>query len=165
MASAIEFFFKKYNNIIIAVIFILIVISYFSILGINFNISNNNEVLRKKIIIETLDNNTGAGADNTGAGADNTGADVNLDADKELDIYLSTNSFKRGICSKKPNDIQKYCKTLNEKNCNIPSCCIWLSVEDCVAGNKNGPFFNKKDGTDIDVDVKYYFYKNKLIYP
>ena len=151
MASAIDFFFNKYNNIIIAVIFILIVISYFSILGINFNISNNNEVLRKKIIIETLDNNTGE--------------DVNLDADKELDIYLSTNSYKRGICSKKPNDIQKYCKTLNEKNCNIPSCCIWLSGEGCVAGNKDGPFFHKKDGTDIDVDVKYYFYKNKLIYP
>ena len=52
------------------------------------------------------------------------------------------------------------CNKLTTDNCNKVSCCVQINGEKCVAGSQKGATYKTdKNGGNINVD--YYYYKNK----
>jgi hypothetical protein len=75
---------------------------------------------------------------------------------------LLNSDYTTDICETYANDpikLNAKCKALTADNCNIPNCCVLLSGNNCVAGNRNGPMFSSENG--IDIDYSYFHYKNK----
>jgi len=56
--------------------------------------------------------------------------------------------------------LEPACNKLTAQNCNKVSCCVHINGNKCVAGSKNGSTYKTdKNGNNINVD--YYYYKNK----
>jgi hypothetical protein len=75
---------------------------------------------------------------------------------------LLNSDFKEDVCVKHAGNnkvINAKCQELTAENCKIPSCCVLLNGNMCVAGNKNGPTYLTQDGKELD--YKYYVNKNK----
>ena len=73
------------------------------------------------------------------------------------------NSMKKGFCntySGKSDELDSQCQKLTENNCNLTECCVYTSVNKCVAGNKSGPTF-KTDDNNQPINLDYYYYQNK----
>lgn len=57
-------------------------------------------------------------------------------------------------------NLEKKCNDLTQNNCNLTSCCVWMSGNKCKAGNENGPTFNT--GTDgKSIPYLYFYFQNK----
>ena len=75
--------------------------------------------------------------------------------------FLNSN-FKEDICTENEGDktaINAKCKELSADNCKIPSCCILVNGNTCMAGNIQGPNFLTQNGKNVD--YTYYYYKDK----
>jgi hypothetical protein len=69
--------------------------------------------------------------------------------------------YAEDICTKYQGDyetINQKCSQLTKDNCNIPSCCVFLNGNKCVAGNIYGPTYLTEDGQEIDYN--FYNFKN-----
>jgi hypothetical protein len=70
-------------------------------------------------------------------------------------------AFKEDICKAHAGDqvaINAKCQELSADNCKIPSCCVLLNGNTCVAGNIQGPNFLTQEGEAVD--YTYYYYKD-----
>jgi secreted trypsin-like serine protease len=72
------------------------------------------------------------------------------------------NRLTSSFCDKSnsPSQQEKKCEKLNKNSCNSTSCCIWLSNNTCVAGNRGGPVFHGKrmptmDGINVASEEKH----------
>lgn len=133
----IQYFKENIHNIILVAILFITLLVVFAILNVNFKPTVHNS-LKKVVIIEPFQNN-------------------NNDKPK-----LFQNTLTTSLCDKSNSSSQqqKKCKKLNNKSCNSTSCCIWLSNNTCVAGNKKGPiFYGKKmptmDGINVASEEKH----------
>lgn len=95
---------------------------------------------------------------------------------KPIERIITMESFKSSIidydeiganrvpsCDKKLSLVEKneQCKKMNnETNCKNTSCCIWLNGQSCVGGSEDGPTYYNDD-TNAEINVDYYYYKNK----
>jgi hypothetical protein len=71
-------------------------------------------------------------------------------------------AYEEDICEANIGDYQTIdakCKALSNDNCNLPSCCVLLNGNKCVAGNIHGPNYLTDQGNTID--YSYYLYRNK----
>ena len=122
MSSVVIQYFKRniVNIILVAILFITLLV-IFAMLNVDFT-SLVRKSLKKVVTIEPLQNN-------------------NDSKSKSFHNRL-TSSF----CDKSnsPSQQEQKCEKLNENSCNSTSCCIWLSNNTCVAGNKAGPVFHGK---------------------
>ena len=132
-----EFLTEQWPIILIVVIIFITLLTLFAILGINFNPSKN-KIIQKEVIVESFNDNNNN----------------------------NKNSLSDDFCtqfSSQSEVLDKQCNKLTEHNCNTTGCCIWLNGKQCVAGNERGPTFltTKIDNKETDVDVAYYYYKDK----
>ena len=134
-----EFLTEQWPIILTVVVIFITLLSMFAILGINFNPSKN-KIIQKEVVVESFNDNN------------------------------NKNSLSDDFCtqfSSQSDVLNKQCNKLTEHNCNTTGCCVWLNGKQCVAGNERGPTFlttktdNKKTIVDVDVDVAYYYYKDK----
>ena len=132
----IEYFKQNIDNIILVAILFITFLVVFAMLNVDFT-PLVRKSLKKVVTIEPFNNND------------------NL---KSFHNRL-TNSF----CDKSNSPLQQEekCEKLNENSCNSTSCCIWLSNNTCVAGNKGGPVFHGKrmptmDGINVASEEKHF---------
>jgi hypothetical protein len=74
---------------------------------------------------------------------------------------LLNSDFTDDFCTKNVNDnlsIDAKCQKLSPENCKIPSCCVLINGNKCMAGNKNGPTFVPENGKETD--FTYYYNKD-----
>jgi hypothetical protein len=134
-----QFLIEQWPIILTIVIIFITLLSLFSILGINFNPSEN-KIIQKEVVVESFGSNN--------------------DSNSLSDDFCNQFSSQSDV-------LDKQCNKLTEHNCNTTSCCVWLNGKKCVAGNESGPTFlttktdNKEKPLDVDVDVAYYYYKDK----
>jgi secreted trypsin-like serine protease len=145
----IEYFKQNIDNIILVAILFITLLVVFAMLNVDFN-PLIRKSLKKVVTIEPLQNN-------------------NNDKPKSFHNRL-TSSF----CNKtnSPSQQEEKCKKLNEHSCNSTNCCIWLSNNTCVTGNKGGPVFHGKrmstmDGINVvseekDSGIEYGQYCNSI---
>lgn len=134
----------------------------------------------KKLIIETMEHNTGKNETNGDNNSNSVVIKKNLNNNNN--IASSNNSentlltphidlekkLKSGFCNmhasngSSATDIDNECKVFGKASCLNTDCCGWVVTSDnpdgvCRAGNKNGITFNHDDaGKKIDVDCYYY---------
>ena len=130
-----EFLTEQWHIILTVVIIFITLLTLFAILGINFN-PPQNKIIQKEVVVESFNDNN------------------------------NKNSLSDDFCtqfSSQSNVLNKQCNKLTEHNCNTTGCCVWLNGKQCVAGNERGPTFltTKIDNKETDVDVAYYYYKDK----
>lgn len=118
-------------DIELIVIFVSLFIGICLILLFELKLETNNE-LQQKIVIESM---------------------------------RSKNNLENGrnyLCKKNEtsNDKENMCNTLSQTNCKNIDCCILLSNNKCVLGDKSGPIF-KTDENDENINIDYYYYKGK----
>ena len=130
----IEYFKQNIDNIILVAILFITLLVIFAMLNVDFT-PLVRKSLKKVVTIEPFDN----------------------EKKKSLHERL-INSF----CDKTntPTQQEEKCEKLNRNSCNSTSCCIWLSNNTCVAGNKNGPMFHGKrmptmDGINVASEEKH----------
>lgn len=130
----IEYFKQNIDNIILVAILFITLLVIFAMLNVDFT-PLVRKSLKKVVTIEPFDN----------------------EKKKSLHERL-INSF----CDKSntPTQQEEKCEKLNRNSCNSTSCCIWLSNNTCVAGNKNGPMFHGKrmptmDGINVASEEKH----------
>ena len=115
-----NFLKNKWKNILIFIIIMLFLLTFFSILGITFSENPSTKKIKKTISIEGMSDAVDA-----------------VDAvDAIDDDYICTKHVKH------PQVIDKMCNDLSEKSCKIISCCGWLNKEKCVGGDKFGPTYH-----------------------
>ena len=135
-----EFLTEQWPIILTVVIIFITLLTLFAILGINFN-PPQNKIIQKEVIVESF-------------------VDNNNDDKKSLSDDFCTQF------SSQSDVLNKQCNKLTEHNCNTTGCCVWLNGKQCVAGNERGPTFltskTNNKVTDVDVDVAYYSFKNKV---
>lgn len=134
----------------------------------------------KKLIIETMEHNTGK--NETNVDNNNNSVVIKKNLNNNNNIASSNNSentlltphidlekkLKSGFCNmhasngSSATDIDNECKVFGKASCLNTDCCGWVVTSDnpdgvCRAGNKNGITFNHDDaGKKIDVDCYYY---------
>jgi hypothetical protein len=134
----------------------------------------------KKLIIETMEHNTGKNETNGDNNSNSVVIKKNLNNNNN--IASSNNNentlltphidlekkLKSGFCNmhasngSSATDIDNECKVFGKASCLNTDCCGWVVTSDnpdgvCRAGNKNGITFNHDDaGKKIDVDCYYY---------
>lgn len=90
----------------------------------------------------------------------NTKSNIIVDACSKKGFLNS--SFKEDICTAYAGNqqaINEKCQELTADNCKIPSCCVLVNGNTCMAGNMQGPNFLSQSGQDVD--YTYYYYKDK----
>ncbi len=68
------------------------------------------------------------------------------------------------LCDNKSSlvEINERCKKISsDTNCKNSSCCVWLNGKTCVGGSENGPTYYTDDTTHSEINIDYYYYKNK----
>jgi hypothetical protein len=134
----------------------------------------------KKLIIETMEHNTGK--NETNVDNSNNSVVIKKNLNNNNNIASSNNNentlltphidlekkLKSGFCNmhasngSSATDIDNECKVFGKASCLNTDCCGWVVTSDnpdgvCRAGNKNGITFNHDDaGKKIDVDCYYY---------
>jgi hypothetical protein len=134
----------------------------------------------KKLIIETMEHNTGK--NETNVDNNNNSVVIKKNLNNNNNIASSNNSentlltphidlekkLKSGFCNmhaskgSSATEIDNECKVFGKASCLNTDCCGWVVTADnpdgiCRAGNKNGITFNHDDaGKKIDVDCYYY---------
>jgi hypothetical protein len=134
----------------------------------------------KKLIIETMEHNTGKNETNGDNNSNSVVIKKNLNNNNN--IASSNNNentlltphidlekkLKSGFCNmhasngSSATDIDNECKVFGKASCLNTDCCGWVVTSDnpdgvCRAGNKNGITFNHDDAVKkIDVDCYYY---------
>ena len=131
----IEYFKQNIDNIILVAILFITLLVIFAMLNVDFT-PLVRKSLKKVVTIEPFNDN---------------------EKKKSLHDRL-INSF----CDKtnSPTQQEEKCEKLNKDSCNSTSCCIWLSNNTCVAGNKGGPVFHGKriptmDGINVASEDKH----------
>jgi hypothetical protein len=75
---------------------------------------------------------------------------------------MLNSNFKEDVCVAYAGNyeaINQKCQELTAENCKIPTCCVLLNGNMCVAGNQNGPIYLTDHGNSLD--YKYYYHKDK----
>lgn len=144
-------YFKDNGDTIISLSVILIsLIILFSIFNIKIPDDSKNRKLKKKVTIESFNNESYSSNDV-----------INLDSDiiEKYDM-LDYRNIDASFCNKKKSssEINDNCKKLSKNNCNAVDCCILLDGNKCVGGDDSGPTFLNENGKDIDFE--YYYFKD-----
>ena len=150
MDALVNSFKSNYPSIIIFIVVVLGIMVLLSMIGIKLNEQVTHNV-RKIITVEALTNKNG-----------------NKNGNNDDIINHHKNAFNgKGFCGgdQHPSELEEKCGKLHEENCNMTTCCGWLSTknpitERCVAGGKHGPTFHS-DSKGKALDIYGYCYKNK----
>ena len=106
---------------------------------------------------------TGTGATTTATGSPDLSHIVDSTGDDYFygDTFFNGSRFSDGFCQtySDPTTRNAQCGALTTENCNQTDCCVVLNGSQCVAGDADGPTF-QKDEKGNDIDFSYYSYKN-----
>lgn len=126
-------------DIITLVILILGSIVFFSIIGLDFT----DKTAMKKKPIEKI---------------------ITMESfQAQLINDVSEEAKRVSLCDKKFSleEMNDRCKKVtSDENCKNTSCCVWLNGKSCVGGSEDGPTYYTDD-THTEINVDYYYYKNK----
>jgi hypothetical protein len=128
-------------DIITLVILIIGSIVFFSMIGLDFNDKHpmSSKSIEKIITMESFQS--------TLIDEENANDDAN----------------RVPLCDNKSSlvEINERCKKISSgTNCKNSNCCIWLNDKSCVGGSENGPTYYTDDNKS-EINVDYYYYKNK----
>jgi len=172
-----SFVYDNFAYILGLMVVIFGIIVYINMTKITFNMPMTKS---KKLIIETMEHNTGK--NETNVDNSNNSVVIKKNLNNNNNIASSNNNentlltpqidlekkLKSGFCNmhasngSSATDIDNECKVFGKASCLNTDCCGWVVTADnpdgvCRAGNKNGITFNHDDtGKKIDVDCYYY---------
>ena len=124
---------EKIKYILKIGIFVLLLLAFINILGINLNDAYESQ---NNSLIEGLQPGT-----------------LNIQPGT-LNLSTGANAFCESYRGSS-NNLNNVCKKLTEKNCNETSCCVFTNNK-CVAGGANGPTYNS-DSNGNTTTADYYF--------
>jgi hypothetical protein len=105
----------------------------------------------------------GTGATTTATGSPDLSHIVDSTGDDYFygDTFFNGSRFSDGFCQtySDPTTRDAQCGALTTENCNQTDCCVVLNGSKCVAGDADGPTF-QKDEKGQDIDFSYFSYKN-----
>ena len=169
------FLYKRWDDIVLVVLFFLIGLIYVVLNNIQMNGGDNSDSIRKTsktIIIEGLDSNIPESTRKQKQENKSVAVTVYETDTTKDDTQPQTENINTDICAKydgKSHLQQTHCNSLADSVCRVSSCCILAHEKEqdtytCVAGNKSGAVYDESEnekGTLVPIDFDYWYYKNK----
>ena len=180
------FIYKRWDDIVLVVLFFLIGLIYVVLNNVSVGESDHSSRKTSKVVVvEGLESNdttqskkpsilvavveeeitkgSVAPEQSGDASATDNGASTNAN---------QTENINTDICAKyagKSHLQQTHCNSLADSVCRVSSCCILAHEKDlntytCVAGNASGAVYDESEDTKgslVPINFDYWFYKNK----